>query len=67
MSEPSNFNLTSTFSLSGDQPKAVEDISEGLLAGKPFQTLEGVTGSGKDVYYGQCDRMHWKANSCHLT
>jgi len=31
----------------GDQPKAIDALTEGLAAGRPFQTLLGVTGSGK--------------------
>jgi excinuclease ABC subunit B len=45
MSSP--FKLVSDFSPTGDQPEAIEALCSGLLAGKHFQTLEGVTGSGK--------------------
>ena len=31
----------------GDQPKAIEYLSKGILEGKKYQTLLGVTGSGK--------------------
>ena len=31
----------------GDQPKAIEQLSNGIKEGKKFQTLLGVTGSGK--------------------
>ena len=31
----------------GDQPKAIETLAEGIMAGKKYQTLMGVTGSGK--------------------
>lgn len=41
------FKLTSEFSPTGDQPEAIQQLSEGLLQGQPFQTLLGVTGSGK--------------------
>jgi len=41
------FKIHSQFELSGDQPKAVEHLVEGLRAGRKFQTLMGVTGSGK--------------------
>ncbi len=41
------FTLTSSFSPTGDQPKAIEYLSNGILEGKPHQVLLGVTGSGK--------------------
>lgn len=41
------FQLISDFSPTGDQPEAIEQLSRGILDGVPFQTLLGVTGSGK--------------------
>ena len=41
------FELLSDFVPKGDQPAAIEALVEGLEAGKRFQTLLGVTGSGK--------------------
>ncbi len=41
------FKLTSEFSPTGDQPEAIRQLIEGFNAGDPFQTLLGVTGSGK--------------------
>ena len=41
------FELTSTFSPTGDQPEAIAALTEGIQQGVPFQTLLGVTGSGK--------------------
>jgi excinuclease ABC subunit B len=41
------FKLVSDFKLSGDQPQAIKELTEGLLRGEKFQTLLGVTGSGK--------------------
>lgn len=41
------FNLSTTFKPSGDQPKAIQQLSKGVLEGKPAQVLLGVTGSGK--------------------
>lgn len=41
------FTLHSKYSPSGDQPQAIEALMKGLDAGKNFQTLLGVTGSGK--------------------
>jgi excinuclease ABC subunit B len=42
-----NFQLESEFSPTGDQPQAIRKIAEGLEQGMPYQTLQGVTGSGK--------------------
>ena len=41
------FKLVSDFEPAGDQPRAVEQLTEGILNGERFQTLLGVTGSGK--------------------
>ena len=41
------FKLASSFKPEGDQPQAIKALSEGLLNGKRYQTLLGVTGSGK--------------------
>ena len=41
------FNLTSDFIPTGDQPEAIRQLVDGLERGMPFQTLLGVTGSGK--------------------
>lgn len=42
-----NFRLHAPFTPSGDQPKAIENIVKGIETNKRFQTLLGVTGSGK--------------------
>ncbi|MGE4570853.1 MAG: excinuclease ABC subunit UvrB [Gammaproteobacteria bacterium] len=41
------FQLKSTFSPKGDQPRAIEVLLDGINAGAKYQTLLGVTGSGK--------------------
>ena len=41
------FKLVSEYKPTGDQPNAIEYLSKGLQEGKKFQTLLGVTGSGK--------------------
>ena len=41
------FVVESPFKPSGDQGQAIEKLSEGFLRGDKFQTLKGVTGSGK--------------------
>lgn len=42
-----NFKLQSEFAPTGDQPQAIEKLSEGIQNGEKYQTLLGVTGSGK--------------------
>ncbi|HEY4338030.1 MAG TPA: DEAD/DEAH box helicase family protein, partial [Puia sp.] len=41
------FKLNSPFAPSGDQPEAIRQLTDGILAGEEYQTLLGVTGSGK--------------------
>ena len=41
------FKLCSDFKPMGDQPQAIETLAEGIIKGDRFQTLLGVTGSGK--------------------
>jgi len=43
----SGFELVSEYQPAGDQPQAIEQLWTGLAGGKRFQTLMGVTGSGK--------------------
>ena len=42
-----NFTLESDFSPTGDQPQAIKELSNGIVSGDKYQTLLGVTGSGK--------------------
>jgi excinuclease ABC subunit B len=46
-SKTMDFELVSEFQPTGDQPQAIRKIVEGLEQGLPYQTLQGVTGSGK--------------------
>ncbi len=41
------FNLKSEYTPTGDQPEAIAALTDGLVRGERFQTLLGVTGSGK--------------------
>ncbi|MDP4188448.1 MAG: DEAD/DEAH box helicase family protein, partial [Bacteroidota bacterium] len=41
------FHLVSDYQPTGDQPEAIASLEEDIRAGKPFNTLLGVTGSGK--------------------
>lgn len=45
--EKNLFKIESEYKPTGDQPEAIEALSQGYLNGKKFQTLLGVTGSGK--------------------
>src|SRR6187399_889432 len=47
--ERAPFSLQSPFEPAGDQPKAIAELSAGLERGDRFQTLLGVTGSGKTM------------------
>ncbi|GHT14034.1 UvrABC system protein B [Bacteroidia bacterium] len=42
-----NFELTSEYRPTGDQPEAIRELVAGIRQGLPYQTLLGVTGSGK--------------------
>ncbi|MEG2583801.1 MAG: excinuclease ABC subunit UvrB [Oscillospiraceae bacterium] len=42
-----DFEVVSKYSPNGDQPKAIKELSDGVISGDKFQTLLGVTGSGK--------------------
>lgn len=41
------FQLNSNYNPAGDQPEAIEQLTKGILEGEKYQTLLGVTGSGK--------------------
>src|ERR687890_369250 len=41
------FELNSSYQPAGDQPSAIQQLTEGILQGERYQTLLGVTGSGK--------------------
>jgi len=41
------FELVSNYQPSGDQPRAIQELVDGIKRGDKFQTLLGVTGSGK--------------------
>ncbi len=48
MSSP-RFEVVAPFQPAGDQPKAIQDLTAGLVRGDKYQTLLGVTGSGKTM------------------
>ena len=42
-----SFNIHAPYAPAGDQPEAIKQLTKGIEEGEPFQTLLGVTGSGK--------------------
>jgi excinuclease ABC subunit B len=42
-----SFKLNSDYIPAGDQPSAIKELTDNLLQGEQYQTLLGVTGSGK--------------------
>lgn len=58
------FKLHSEYKPTGDQPKAIEYLSEGIKQGKKFQTLLGVTGSRKNFHNGKYNWKSTKTNTC---
>ena len=44
-----DFQLVTPYQPKGDQPKAIEELVQGLAAGEQHQVLLGVTGSGKTL------------------
>ena len=52
------FKLHAPYSPTGDQPQAIEQLVEGFRAGNQFQTLLGVTGSGKTFTMANISRKH---------
>jgi len=61
------FKLHSDYKPTGDQPEAIEYLSNGIKEGKKFQTLLGVTGSRKNFYNGKYNRKSTKTYSCFST
>ena len=61
------FKLVSNYKPTGDQPQAIEYLSNGIKEGKKFQTLLGVTGSRKNFHYGKYYSKSTKTNSCFST
>ena len=60
MTERAQFDLQAPFAPAGDQPRAIEELSAGLRRGDRFQTLLGVTGSGKTMTMANVIARHGK-------
>ena len=61
------FKLVSSYKPTGDQPEAIEYLSNGIKSGKKFQTLLGVTRKRKNIYHGKYNKQSTKTNSCFST
>lgn len=61
------FKLHSEYKPTGDQPQAIEYLSNGIKQGEKFQTLLGVTGSRKNLYNGKYYTKSAKTNTCFST
>src|SRR5688500_12513680 len=53
-----SFDFQAPFSPAGDQPRAIAELSAGLARGDRFQTLLGVTGSGKTMTIANVIKAH---------
>ena len=53
----SPFELFQPYAPAGDQPQAIEQLVEGVNDGEAFQTLLGVTGSGKTFTMSQVTKF----------
>lgn len=61
------FKLVSNYKPTGDQPEAIEYLSNGIKSGKKFQTLLGVTRKWKNFYYGKYNKQSSKTYTCFST
>ena len=57
---PAQFQLQAPFQPAGDQPRAIRELTAGLERGDRFQTLLGVTGSGKTMTIANVIKQHGK-------
>lgn len=61
------FKLVSNYKPTGDQPEAIEYLSNGIKSGKKFQTLLGVTRKWKNIYNGKYYKQSAKTDSSFST
>ena len=57
------FELVSEYKPTGDQPQAIDKISERILAGERSQTLMGCHRIRQDFYYGKYHRARTETDS----
>ena len=48
------YNLVSKFKPAGDQPKAIKELTEGMIEGKKFQTLLRSNRNRQNIYNSKC-------------
>lgn len=61
------FKLHSEYKPTGDQPAAIKYLVNGLNNKEKYQTLLGVTGSRKNIYYGKYNTKCTKTNTYFST
>ena len=61
------FKINSEYKPTGDQPQAIDYLVNGINEGKKFQTLLGVTGSGKTFTMANIIERTREANTCFST
>ena len=62
-----DFKLVSDFVPTGDQPEAIEQLVDGLRKGIRYQTLLGVTGSGKTFTIANVvEKINKPVNVCRV-
>ncbi len=61
------FKLVSNYKPTGDQPEAIEYLSNGIKSGKKYQTLLGVTRKWENFYNGKYNRKGSKTYTCFST
>ena len=61
------FKLHSDYKPTGDQPKAIEYLSNGIKEGKKFQTLSRSYRLWKNFYNGKYNSKSAKTNTCFST
>ena len=61
------FKIHSEYKPTGDQPKAIDYLVNGINEGKKFQTLLGVTGSGKTFTMANIIEKTRETNTCFGT
>ncbi len=61
------FKIHSEYKPTGDQPQAIDYLVNGINEGKKFQTLLGVTGSGKTFTMANIIEKTRETNTCFGT
>ncbi len=59
------FEVVSPFQPAGDQPQAITALADGAVRGDRYQTLQGITGSGKTATIAWMIEQRPEANADH--